>query len=103
MIANINELTIVPGNHKAVVLTAVAILFPGQGARVEWQLCTSTMQVVAHGVEEMRGADFEAWGNDDAHVFRWLAPRLGVTITEIFEPAPPAPPVVEEPAPVVEG
>lgn len=94
MHANIQPVSIWQGKaqQSGVVLDALVILFPNVGARVEWKLCNSSMQPIAQGLEEMRGADFDAWGSDDGHVYRWLAERLGLTITELVEPPPPAPP-----------
>lgn len=77
----------------ASVLQAVVLLFPNVKARVEWHLCTEAGMPVAQGLEEMTGDDFNAWANDDAHVFRWLCGVLGLTAIEIGEPpAPPSPP-----------
>lgn len=94
MHANIVPVSIWQGKQstQGVILESLVILFPNVMARVEWKICNASMQPVAAGLEEMTGADFEAWGNDDGHVFRFLAERLGLTITELVEPPPPAPP-----------
>lgn len=102
MFANIEPLKIVPGTNVAVILELLAIVVPNKGARVEWRLLNSQTQVVANGLDEMSSDDYAKWGDDDSYLFTWIAPRLGVTIKELTEPAPP--PVHEsEPVPDVPG
>ena len=72
-------------------------------ADVRWTLYSSD-GIGATGANTLKGAEYDAWGNDDAYLLTWLAEpaQLGLTIVEIVPDAPPAPPVADEPAPVVE-
>lgn len=67
-------------------------------ADVRWSLIGATTG--ATGANTLKGAEYDAWGNDDAYLLEWLAEpaQLGLTIVEIV---PDAPPVADEPAPVV--
>jgi hypothetical protein len=88
MHANIEDLKIVPGLHIAVALEAIAIVAPNKGARIEWRLLNSGSHVVAQGMEEMSGDDYSKWGENDEYIYTWLAPRLGVKVKEVVDPAP---------------
>ena len=54
----------------------------------------------ASGNITLEGDAYAAWGSDDAYLYTYTAQQLGLTIVEIVPDAPPAPPVVEPPAPV---
>lgn len=98
MYATIEPVSIWQGKiaQTGVVIQALVFVFPNVKARVEWQLCNATMQPIAQGIEEMSGADFDAWGSDDGHVYRWLCERLGLTLRDLQEP-PAAVEPVEDP------
>lgn len=95
MFANIKPVTVFP-RGQAVVLEALAIVKLNEGANIEWRLSNSSMQAIAQGLEAMQKEDYDQWGTDDSYVFTWLAGKLGVEVTEVVEPPPPA---VEPPAP----
>jgi len=72
-------------------------------ANVQWQLYND-QGGVADGSNDLVGAAYDAWGNDDAYLLTWLAEpaQLGLTIVEIVPDAPPAPEPTPEPAPAEE-
>jgi hypothetical protein len=82
------------------LLIANVTVFPGSRAGWVWQLLDADKATVATGQIAIEGDAYSQWGTDDDYLYTYTAQQLGLTIVEIV---PDAPPVADEPAPVVEG
>jgi hypothetical protein len=105
MHATIQPVSVGWPTFQATVLRVTVVLVNRIGldgsADVRWSL-SSEQGGSFEGANTLAGAAYDAWGNDDEYLLRWLAEpaQLGLTIVEIVPDAPPAPEPTSEPAPV---
>jgi len=108
MHATIQPVSVGWPTFQATVLRVTVVLVNRIGldgsADVRWSL-SSEQGGSFEGANTLQGLAYDAWGNDDEYLLRWLATPevLNLTIVEIVPDAPPAPPAPEptpEPAPV---
>ena len=90
-----------PTATASVLYIANVSVQPSVSATYSWALCADSAcsPALASGTINLTGDAYAAWGTDDDYLYTYTAQQLGLTIVEIV---PDAPPVADEPAPVVE-
>jgi len=102
MFATIEPVTVFPSTATVLWINNVNVQ-PGTSASYQWWLQDAQRANLTTGTINLTGDAYAAWGTDDDYLYTYTAQQLGLTIVEIVPDAPPAPPVADEPAPVVEG
>lgn len=102
MFATIEPVQVFPSTATVLSINNVNVQ-PGASASYQWWLQNAERANLTTGTINLTGEAYAAWGTDDDYLYTYTAAQLGLTIVEIVPDAPPVPPVVEEPAPVVEG
>jgi len=107
------QASLFPAATATTLLVSNVSVNPGASATYAWALCAdeALSPALSQGTINLTGDAYSQWGTDDDYLYTYTAQQLGLTIVEIVPDAPPAPPapepepepVVEEPAPVVEG
>lgn len=81
MKTNIVPVTIFPKTATSLEIMGANIrtFSDGGSANIIWALLDSSGNVLKSGAEELSGADYQGWNDDEPYLMNWLLPRLELT------------------------
>ena len=85
MYAKIDPVQVFPGEASVLFINNVSVR-PGVSASFQWWLQSDSGTQLTQGTLALDGAAYQAW-DVDTYLYEYTALQIGVTITEIVEPA----------------